>query len=97
MHVRDALYDLFSKYVEVSNARSQKSVDGEKCTSTCPNSTSREKLVSSGLSMFDEYLNVVEVDAPLKSVLDIYLEEGVYRSQSMASDFDVLSWWKSQE
>lgn len=38
--------------------------------------TSSNKKVLSGLCMFDEYLNTVEIDVPIKSELDIYLEKG---------------------
>ncbi|XP_057775002.1 zinc finger BED domain-containing protein RICESLEEPER 2-like [Salvia miltiorrhiza] len=101
MKVRDALYNLYFEYVEVDNAKSRKGTTSERCSATCTSSTSQGKLVPSGLSMFDEYLDTIEVNGPLKSELDIYLDEGVVRSQdgdgAVASEFDALAWWKSQE
>ncbi|XP_057797898.1 zinc finger BED domain-containing protein RICESLEEPER 2-like [Salvia miltiorrhiza] len=99
MKVQDALYNLYFKYAQVDNARSRKTITSERCSSTCGNSSSQEKLVPSGLSMFDEYLDTVEVNGPSKSELDIYLDERVVRSQDVdgASEFDALAWWKSQE
>nr|GMD78575.1 zinc finger BED domain-containing protein RICESLEEPER 2-like [Ipomoea batatas] len=57
------------------------------------------KVVLSGLSLYDKYLDSVEDATPNKSELDIYLEEGVYRCQDgeVASIFDALAWWKSHE
>lgn len=102
MKVRDALYDLFFEYVEIDQARSRKGSSSTSKASTCTkDSTSKGKIVPSGLSMFDEYLNTVEDVAPLKSELDIYLEEGVFRPSNgdagVATEFDALAWWKSQE
>ncbi|XP_047339774.1 zinc finger BED domain-containing protein RICESLEEPER 2-like [Impatiens glandulifera] len=99
MKVREVLYNLFFEYVEVDQSRSRKSTTSVQCSSTCANSTSKEKFVPSGLSMFDRYLDTVEVHDPLKSDLDIYLEEGVFRTQDedTSVQFDALAWWKSQE
>nr|GMD37196.1 zinc finger BED domain-containing protein RICESLEEPER 2-like [Ipomoea batatas] len=100
--VRDALYDLFYEYVESDNMKNRKGSfsmpHGElSVTSTC--STSKGKVVLSGLSLYDKYLDSVEDATPNKSELDIYLEEGVYRCQDgeVASIFDALAWWKSHE
>lgn len=102
MKVRDALHSLFFEYVEIDTARARKTTNTEKCYSTSANSSSSKgKLVPSGMSMFDDYLNTVEEHGPFKSELDIYLEEGVFRCQdgdaSVATEFDALAWWKSQE
>nr|GMD17971.1 zinc finger BED domain-containing protein RICESLEEPER 2-like [Ipomoea batatas] len=80
--VRDALYDLFYEYVESDNMKNRKGSffmpHGElSVTSTC--STSKGKVVLSGLSLYDKYLDSVEDATPNKSEFDIYLEEGVYR------------------
>lgn len=102
MKVRDALYELFFEYVEINNMRAQKGSSSRDHTISSVSTTSsmsKGRLVPSGLSMFDDYLNTVEEHAPTKSELDIYLEEGVFRGQEgdVASDFDALTWWKSQE
>ncbi|KAL8503078.1 hypothetical protein ACS0TY_021991 [Phlomoides rotata] len=52
MKVRDALYNLFFEYVEVDHARSRKGTILES-SSTSTHSVSKEKLVSSGLMMYD--------------------------------------------
>nr|GMD03754.1 zinc finger BED domain-containing protein RICESLEEPER 2-like [Ipomoea batatas] len=84
--VRDALYDLFYEYVESDNMKNRKGSfsmpHGElSVTSTC--STSKGKVVLSGLSLYDKYLDSVEDATPNKSELDIYLEEGIYRCQDV--------------
>ena len=97
MKVRDALYSLCFEYVEVDHEKSQKYIAAQGSSSQAK-FISHGKIVPSGLSIFDDYLNVVEVDGPSKSDLDIYLEEGVYRcSDGDATNFDALAWWKSQE
>ncbi|KAK6120922.1 hypothetical protein DH2020_045336 [Rehmannia glutinosa] len=102
MKVRDALYDLFFEYVEAEHTKTRKNgsfVSDSSSSMSYTSSTSKEKIVPCGLSMFDQYLNVVEVDTPMKSELDIYLEEGVFRCQDgeVTSEFDALAWWKSHE
>ncbi|XP_019195806.1 PREDICTED: zinc finger BED domain-containing protein RICESLEEPER 2-like [Ipomoea nil] len=101
--VKDALYDLFYEYVQIDNMKIRKGsssvthVGSLSVASTC--STSKGKVVISGLSLYDKYLDSVEDETPNKSELDIYLEEGVYRCQDgeVTSGFDALSWWKSHE
>ncbi|XP_019160756.1 PREDICTED: zinc finger BED domain-containing protein RICESLEEPER 2-like [Ipomoea nil] len=84
-NVRDALHDLFYEYVEIDNMRNRRGsssvthVGSSVVTST--RFTSKEKVVLSGLSLYDKYLDSVEDVTPKKSELDIYLEEGVYRCQ----------------
>nr|GLL16918.1 zinc finger BED domain-containing protein RICESLEEPER 2-like [Ipomoea trifida] len=103
MKVRDALHDLFYEYVEMDNMKTRKgsssmqNVGSLSITSSC--STSKGKVVLSGLSLYDKYLDTVEDVTPSKSELDIYLEEGVYRCQDgeVTSEFDALAWWKSHE
>ncbi|XP_031123696.1 zinc finger BED domain-containing protein RICESLEEPER 2-like [Ipomoea triloba] len=103
MKVRDALHDLFYEYVEMDNMKTRKgsssmqNVESLSITSSC--STSKGKVVLSGLSLYDKYLDTVEDVTPKKSELDIYLEEGVYRCQDgeVTSEFDALAWWKSHE
>nr|GMD54510.1 zinc finger BED domain-containing protein RICESLEEPER 2-like [Ipomoea batatas] len=84
---KDALYDLFYEYVESDNMKNRKGSfsmpHGElSVTSTC--STSKGKVVLSGLSLYDKYLDSVEDATPNKLELDIYLEEGVYRREKEA-------------
>nr|GMC63164.1 zinc finger BED domain-containing protein RICESLEEPER 2-like [Ipomoea batatas] len=103
MKVRDALHDLFYEYVEIDNMKSRKgssyvpNAGSLSITSSC--SASKGKVVLSGLSLYDKYLDTVEDVTPNKSELDIYLEEGVYRCQDgeVTSEFDALAWWKSHE
>ncbi|KAL8522170.1 hypothetical protein ACS0TY_012350 [Phlomoides rotata] len=50
--------------------------------------------------MYDQYLDTVEIHDPLKSELDVYLEEGFFRGQDgevSVEEFDALVWWRSQE
>ncbi|KAK6146487.1 hypothetical protein DH2020_020356 [Rehmannia glutinosa] len=101
-NVRDALYDLFFEYVQVGRMKTQKdrssmSDKGPSVSST--SSISKGKIIPSGLYMFDQYLNTVQDDVLVKSELDIYLEEGVFRCRDgeVASEFDALAWWKSHE
>lgn len=104
--VRESHYELYNEYVVASQScrkvRSSPSslvernvsLDGGEKTSS-----KKGKVIPSGLSRFDKYLNSVETVAPVKSELDIYLEEGIYRCQKEeeASQFDALAWWKANE
>nr|GMD95771.1 ribulose-1,5-bisphosphate carboxylase/oxygenase large subunit [Ipomoea batatas] len=95
--VRDALHDLFYEYVEMDNMKTRKGCSSVQnagslsITSSC--STSKGKVVLSGLSLYDKYLDTVEDVTPNKSELDIYLEEGVYRCQDETKSPSVGSSW----
>ncbi|XP_019156926.1 PREDICTED: zinc finger BED domain-containing protein RICESLEEPER 2-like [Ipomoea nil] len=102
--VKDALYDLFYEYVQIDNMKIRKGSSSAvthigSSSVTSAGSTSKGKVVLSGLHLYDKYLDSVEDETPNKSELDIFLEEGVYRCQDgeVTSEFDALSWWKSHE
>ena len=62
-------------------------------------SNQKQNVTPSGLSRFVQYLDSIETCMTIKSKLDIYLEEGVYRCQNEEknSQFDALAWWKANE
>lgn len=53
------------------------------------------KAVVEGKSKFESSFRKVDIIQPVKSDLDIYLEEGVYIcTESSDFHFDALEWWK---
>lgn len=81
--VREALYELYDEYVLTSqifhraknSSNIPQELDFSHATSSSHDSRKKKgKSITSGLSRFDHYLNSVEIVAPVKSELDIYLE-----------------------
>ena len=75
---------------------------GQGSSSSCENqrsSNKKQNSTPSGFFNFVQCLNYIETSVLLKSELDIYLEEGVYRCQNEEENFqfDALAWWKANE
>ncbi|XP_038678348.1 zinc finger BED domain-containing protein RICESLEEPER 2-like [Tripterygium wilfordii] len=52
----------------------------------------------SGLSRFNQFIKSAETIQPIKSELDVYLEDGVYIiDENAAAHYDALGWWKANE
>lgn len=65
---------------------------------TTATTTTIGKNIISGKSRYDSYVRQVDRVQPVKSDLDIYLEEGVFRrNEGEDGHFDVLEWWKVNE
>ncbi|KAK9282730.1 hypothetical protein L1049_010950 [Liquidambar formosana] len=71
--------------------------DARQCGSSTSGDTSTlVRSVVSGRSRFESFVKRTENIQPLKSDLDVYLEEGVYICGRDAEEsFDALDWWKS--
>ncbi|GFS42338.1 hypothetical protein Acr_00g0079270 [Actinidia rufa] len=74
--VREALYELYYEYVSVhTSVNSEQLKTRETCSSsTLPN----EKSIVTGRSKFESFVRKADTIQPMKSDLDIYLEESVY-------------------
>ncbi|XP_057473813.1 zinc finger BED domain-containing protein RICESLEEPER 1-like [Actinidia eriantha] len=91
--VREALYELYYEYVSVhTSVNSEQLKTQETCSSsTLPN----EKFIVTGRSKFESFVRKADTIQPMKSDLDIYLEESVYIcDEGVSSYFDALEWWK---
>ncbi|XP_058185159.1 zinc finger BED domain-containing protein RICESLEEPER 2-like isoform X2 [Rhododendron vialii] len=54
------------------------------------------KKMGGGRSKFESFVRKADIIQPVKSELDIYLEEGVYIcDENSDSHFDALEWWKA--
>ncbi|KAK9286347.1 hypothetical protein L1049_014740 [Liquidambar formosana] len=100
--VREALYKIFKEYAAnhtltlSSNVVPSTAQDTQHCVSSSSNnSSSFGRSVASGKSRFESFVKRVDTIQPVKSDLDVYLEEGVYICGDGANDnFDALEWWK---
>ncbi|XP_010242103.1 PREDICTED: zinc finger BED domain-containing protein RICESLEEPER 2-like [Nelumbo nucifera] len=96
--VQGALYQLYDEYVAAYNASSeQSSTQGKGSKRSFSNFSSNSQLsTSSGWSKLINYVKRVETIPPLKSELDMYLEEVVYICEDEKShyEFNALEWWK---
>ncbi|XP_057461082.1 zinc finger BED domain-containing protein RICESLEEPER 2-like [Actinidia eriantha] len=91
--VHEALYELYYEYVSVhTSVNSEQLKTQETCSSsTLPN----EKFIVTARSKFKSFVRKDDTIQPMKSDLDIYLEESVYIcDEGVSSHFDALEWWK---
>ncbi|XP_062003222.1 zinc finger BED domain-containing protein RICESLEEPER 2-like [Rosa rugosa] len=86
--VRESLYQLFEEYVAVYSSK-----DGEVCTSSVVAVTDKKCITKSRVE-FDLWAQQMDTIEPLKSDLDVYLEEGRYTNESDV-EFNILNWWKT--
>ncbi|KAK9284383.1 hypothetical protein L1049_023554 [Liquidambar formosana] len=99
--VRVALYEIFEEYIAnqtiSNNVVPTTAQDARQCGSSTSGDTSTlVRSVVSGRSRFESFVKRTENIQPLKSDLDVYLEEGVYICGGDAEEsFDALDWWKS--
>jgi hypothetical protein len=95
------LHELFEVYVIAHNysvlkqsATEQAKVVSQSISTPCVNT------VSTARSMYRDHVRTIDVIQPLKSDLDIYLEEDVYvgdkddNDKDIDNEFDALGWWK---
>ncbi|RVW15815.1 Zinc finger BED domain-containing protein RICESLEEPER 2 [Vitis vinifera] len=87
--IRQLCYDLFSEYQSKSKMGQQTSSHG---ASLVPNLFELTYDEQDPLSKFDLFVHSTSEKGHAKSELDYYLEETVL---PRISDFDVLSWWKT--
>ena len=88
--VRDVMYQLYNEYVRMhSSFTIKESVEGE-FVSNAPEGGS----TSSGLLEIFQVVRSGQDEEPMRSELDVYLDEGLFFSQDYK--FDALAWWKEK-
>ena len=86
--VRDIMYQLYDEYVRIHSSSTVE--ESAECESV---SNAREGRSTS--SSLLELLQVLGQEGePMKSELDVYLDEGLFISQDYK--FDALAWWKEK-
>ena len=86
---RGMCYELLSKYQSKSKLEQETSSYGTSSGSTLQEFNYDEQ---DPISKFDLFVHSTIGESQVKSELDYYLEEFI---MSRTSDFDVLSWWKT--
>ncbi|KAH7835305.1 hypothetical protein Vadar_024911 [Vaccinium darrowii] len=94
--VRDSLYQLYDVYV----AMHTEAFNGESSQQSTTevgsfNSGPQGKKVVTGKSRYESFVRMSDNIQPIKSDLDIYLEEHVYICNGLDSHFDAIEWWKA--
>ncbi|XP_059454944.1 zinc finger BED domain-containing protein RICESLEEPER 2-like [Corylus avellana] len=98
--VLSTLKELFEVYVAAHNASIiQQQVAAEVSAATTSIASVTEE-VSGGRSRFRQHVRSNDIIRPIKTDLDVYLEEDVFISDSengedSDANFDALGWWKS--
>ncbi|XP_042944767.1 zinc finger BED domain-containing protein RICESLEEPER 2-like [Carya illinoinensis] len=91
------LHELYDEYVQVHNSRAmgqtmQKNIN---VSSSSSSTNIFARTMPSERSMFQSFVRSVDTFQPIKSDLDVYLEEGVYIcEEGTDAKFDALEWWK---
>jgi len=100
--VQDTVANMFEEYVEQYKALNLVSTSSAPDKSESKVKSGYSKLssrvdtgIKSGTAKYDQHIRGVDTFANMKSVLDIYLEEGVYIGESGVY-FDALEWWKEK-
>ncbi|KAF7154610.1 hypothetical protein RHSIM_Rhsim01G0169500 [Rhododendron simsii] len=101
--VRNSLYDLYDEYVAMHSQAYTEQLTHQSSTKVCSlSSASLGKRVITGKFKYESFVRKADTIQPVKSDLDIYLEESVYICASQAqgeevldSNFDALEWWKA--
>ncbi|XP_059653342.1 zinc finger BED domain-containing protein RICESLEEPER 2-like [Cornus florida] len=94
-YVRKAPYDLFSEYVDTYTSSNLKQEMNQTISTIDCEANHTSKFKSKGRLEFDLFVRKSESVQPLKSELDIYLEEGIFICHG-EPDYclDVIEWWK---
>jgi hypothetical protein len=102
--VRSVLNELYGEYVDAHNLtaapnRGHQSNSNSASSSSDGSSGGVQRSTKSGMAMFNSFVRKsVDTFQPVKSDLEIYLEEDVYICDEGADlKFDALEWWKSNQ
>ncbi|KAF7113478.1 hypothetical protein RHSIM_RhsimUnG0122000 [Rhododendron simsii] len=77
--VRESLYDLYDEYVVMHSQAYNEQILRQSSTEVCSlSSVAQGKKVATGKSKYESFVRKADTFQPVKSDLDIYLEEGVY-------------------
>lgn len=90
--VREALYALFYEYVNATSF-----ADSAMTSSSYNHDLVAVSGVSKSVAEFDEWATIIDSIEPIKSDLDVYLEEGrlINKGNTNSVKFDALEWWKT--
>ncbi|KAG5540966.1 hypothetical protein RHGRI_021004 [Rhododendron griersonianum] len=96
--VLQSLHELYKEYVAayslVNIEQNSKQSAKELCSSSVV--SGEIKKLGGGRSKFASFVRKADIIQPVKSELEIYLEEGVYIcDENSDSHFDALEWWKA--
>ena len=91
--VREALYEIYEKYVREYQYGGENSAETHVLDSGM-NDVNIEASFS-GWSEFTNYVISVEIVLPQQSDLDVYFAEGCYICKGNSNKFDALEWWKA--
>jgi hypothetical protein len=100
---RNVLNELYGEYVDVHNLtaapnRGRQSNSDSASSSSDGSFGGVQKSTKSGMTMFNSFVRSVDTFQPVKSGLEIYLEEDVYICDEGADlKFNALEWWKSNQ
>jgi hypothetical protein len=95
-NVLTVLKELFEAYVSAHTASIlQEAAQVNATTAASSSAIVRDVVpnVGQGRSRYADHVRSSDIIRPIKTDLDIYLEEDVYLSD-METDFDALAWWK---
>ncbi|KAL6997837.1 hypothetical protein U1Q18_007962 [Sarracenia purpurea var. burkii] len=92
---REVLYELYSEYVDIHNSAHAEHGGQENARETGSSSVSSSYAIgrsfTSGRSKFESFIRRVDTIQPIKSDLDVYLEESVFIcDEGSGSHFDAL-------
>ncbi|KAG8391919.1 hypothetical protein BUALT_Bualt01G0237000 [Buddleja alternifolia] len=91
-----SLHKLYVEYVNCSTSNVKLSDQSRANFSTENTSSGRVKNKTKGRAEFNLWAQELDIIIPIKSDLDIYLEEGLYVcKEDSDSDFNALDWWKA--
>ena len=98
--VLSVLKELYEVYVAAHNSSILQQQAATEVSSSTSVASVIEGIPSGGKSWFRQHCKNIDIIWPLKTDLDIYLEEDVFISESENDDdsdanFDALIWWKS--
>jgi hypothetical protein len=101
--VCSVLNELYGEYVDAHNLtaapnRGHQSFSDSASASSDGSSGGVRSSTKSGMAMFNSFVRSVDTFQPVRSNLEIYLEEDVYICNEGADlKFDDLEWWKSNQ
>ncbi|GLT53070.1 hypothetical protein SLA2020_263660 [Shorea laevis] len=98
--VLSCLGELYEVYVLAHNSSVQQQCAQENATSSSASRTDVVPKVPTGRSRYLEHVRSNDIIRPLKTDLDVYLEEDVYicekddNGEDTDPEFEALAWWK---
>lgn len=94
------IYELYEVYVLAHNSSVQQQSVEQNCASSTASRSDVVPKVPTGRSRYLEHVRSSDIIRPLKTDLDVYLEEDVYicekadNGEDTDPEFEALAWWK---